>query len=692
MLRRVAVPGTTTATRWASLRWVLTMPLLWILALVPLAPLAGFGRAIGLPSLFYEAARGDRWLVGAALGVHATELWFIAFLLRRHSELGKTTIVRFAISTLAVWIAVLVAAIAWALTHLHVRVGPALELGLAAIVCAVAATALLVWLSTWEQRLLDAIARRLPAQLHAFVRDRLLARLDDFDRLQLTITLPILALWIVLCLVEARAPGLPGAFAAVVLSVLTLALYGFVRYWARDFRMLAYLLLLALVGVCNVVRFGSSPAVPDLVGPGAREPALPSTALPHNPALLRDADVLPRWRASCDKPRLLVIATSGGGIRAAAWTAHVLRRLEEDPALAGIGRHVRLVTGASGGMVGAAAWVTTMVEPATARLCSDASCLHGGHDVFAEVAADSLDAVAAHFALWLPDDRGTALERAWIRNDAALARPLMDLAAGEREGWLPSLVFTPMIVENGRRVLIANLDLRALTSTSDPWPDLATATGPSDALPAFELFALYPDATRFTVATAARLSASFPYVSPFPRLPVEGAALHLTDAGIYDNYGVDVASRWIAANAAWLMQHTDGVALVQIRDEVSTRSTFAIEAPDLTTRATYPLSGPFAAFFAARESTSAFRNDHAVDVLRSRFAASVGEGFFASFAFELTGEVSLSWRLTDAERETIRASLPEGTHDCADAEPEPREDCSANLRELARLRAWWSAN
>ncbi|HWB77402.1 MAG TPA: patatin-like phospholipase family protein, partial [Nannocystaceae bacterium] len=551
-----------------------------------------------------------------------------------------------------------------------------------------AATAALVWISTWEQRLLDAIAGRLPERAHGFVRDRILARLDAFDRLQLAITLPMVALWIALSLVEARWPGLPGAFAAVVLSVLTLEIYGFVRYWARDFRVLAYLLLLAAVGVCNVVRFGSSPTVPALVADGAIEPALPSTALPHNPTLLRDVDVLLRWRASCEKPRLLVIATSGGGIRAAAWTAHVLRALEEDPALAGIGRHVRLVTGASGGMVGAAAWVTTMVEPAIARTCSDALCLHGGHDVFSEVAADSLDAVAAHFALWLEGDRGTALERAWIRNDAALARPLMDLAAGERDGWLPSLVFSPMIVENGRRVLIANLDLRALTSTNDPWPDLATAMGPSDALPAFELFALYPDATRFTVATAARLSASFPYVSPFPRLPIAGAPMHLTDAGIYDNYGVDVASRWIAANAQWLMTNTEGVALVQIRDEVSTRSTFAVDEPDLTTRATYPLSGPFAAFFAARESTSAFRNDHAVDVLRSRFTAAKHDGFFQSFAFELTGEVSLSWRLSDAERETIRASLPAATHDCALAEP--REDCSANLRELARLRTWWS--
>ncbi|HSP82018.1 MAG TPA: hypothetical protein VLQ93_26085, partial [Myxococcaceae bacterium] len=46
------------------------------------------------------------------------------------------------------------------------------------------------------------------------------------------------------------------------------------------------------------------------------------------------------------KPRLALVATSGGGIRAAAWTAHVLSRLEGG--VAGFHRYVRLMTGASG--------------------------------------------------------------------------------------------------------------------------------------------------------------------------------------------------------------------------------------------------------------------------------------------------------------------------------------------------------
>ena len=38
-------------------------------------------------------------------------------------------------------------------------------------------------------------------------------------------------------------------------------------------------------------------------------------------------------------------------------------------------------------------------------------------------------------------------------------RPFRELAAGEAEGWRPSLVFSPMLLEDGRRLLISNLDL-----------------------------------------------------------------------------------------------------------------------------------------------------------------------------------------------------------------------------------------
>jgi len=66
------------------------------------------------------------------------------------------------------------------------------------------------------------------------------------------------------------------------------------------------------------------------------------------------------------------------------------------------------------------------------------------------------------FAPWIArHDRGKALEQAWSVNlKGALDHPFSDLRMSEQKGTLPSLVFTPMMIEDGRRLLISNLDLR----------------------------------------------------------------------------------------------------------------------------------------------------------------------------------------------------------------------------------------
>ena len=56
------------------------------------------------------------------------------------------------------------------------------------------------------------------------------------------------------------------------------------------------------------------------------------------------------------RPKLVVVAVSGGATRSAYWTAVVLRRLEEELGPE-FGQRVRILCGASGGMLGAACYV-----------------------------------------------------------------------------------------------------------------------------------------------------------------------------------------------------------------------------------------------------------------------------------------------------------------------------------------------
>jgi len=109
-----------------------------------------------------------------------------------------------------------------------------------------------------------------------------------------------------------------------------------------------------------------------------------------------------------------------------------------------------------------------------------------------------------------PDRRGPTLS-AWRRDVAA--------------GWRPATVFGVTSVETGEQGLLATYRVRA---RSVDGPDFVT------------------HGRDVPVITAARLAASFPYVSPAPRPGTEHPdAYHFTDGGFWDNSGLVAALQWI---------------------------------------------------------------------------------------------------------------------------------------------------
>ncbi|HXY40513.1 MAG TPA: hypothetical protein VEQ10_12635 [Vicinamibacteria bacterium] len=380
---------------------------------------------------------------------------------------------------------------------------------------------------------------------------------------------------------------------------------------------------------------------------------------PAATALLADDEVLDRWsaRQSGPRPVLLVVAASGGGIRSALWVASVLTSLEERrPSFAA---HVRLIAGASGGMLGATYWASTLTAV-------------GGHaderplsafDLLDRVQTGGLSAVASGLVfrdLWPPPlrrgpDRGTELERAWETNCPGLGAPVATLAAGEEAGWRPSVVLSPMVVEDGRRLVIANLDLRALIELN------ATTVESSECLSVSgtQAFSVWPGAAEtLRLSTAIRLQASFPYVMPATEIPPFAAGDPLcraVDAGYYDDAGVDLACAWIRRHFDWLRRRTGGVVLLQVRDATSIdrRQLPRVRRAALA-RGLDGLLTPVSAILRARDSTTWYRNDALVSDLSQRAEAVAGRGFFSTAIAEFGGEASLSWSLTDEEAASIR--------------------------------------
>ncbi len=166
----------------------------------------------------------------------------------------------------------------------------------------------------------------------------------------------------------------------------------------------------------------------------------------------------------------MVVCATGGASRAAYWTARVLFRLGEDirwsddKKCPGFHDSVRLITGASGGMVGAAHYLAWRKQ-ALDRVNRGEMPVDDDSWV-KSMPTENLSAVASHIAFvglaqaMLPRlphpldyDRGQALEAQW----PLLGGRFSDYRALEGEGAIPSLVFTPVTVDDGRRLLISNL-------------------------------------------------------------------------------------------------------------------------------------------------------------------------------------------------------------------------------------------
>jgi hypothetical protein len=272
-------------------------------------------------------------------------------------------------------------------------------------------------------------------------------------------------------------------------------------------------------------------------------------------------------------------------------------------------------------------------------------------------------------------DRGLAIEQAWESNTKLALRTIFStLADDELAGWRPSLVFAPMLVEDGRRLLISNLDLSHLLETKgsqftgkDVKPDA------THSLSAVQLYDLFPQAREtLRLSTAARMNASFPYVSPAGVLPIDPPR-RVADAGYYDNYGVNVAAQWLTHLAHppddsqkdklnWLRENVSQVVLVQIRDQKSEhdRTHLAPEkkqASSVGSRGLHWLATPFHAVMSARDSTMSFRNDEQLQELGMLLNRDGSKDFFTTITFELNQPASLSWYLTKDEITRIRADM-----------------------------------
>jgi hypothetical protein len=241
-----------------------------------------------------------------------------------------------------------------------------------------------------------------------------------------------------------------------------------------------------------------------------------------------------------DKKRtLVVVSAAGGGIQAAAWTTKVLTGLHERYGVP-FTRSVRLISAVSGGSVG------TMFYLANYSELADAANQGAANDAIDRInkqaQASSLETSAWGLAFYdlfpalVPmrrywpgplHDRGSALEELWSRRmnrdpkDFTVRALAKDISNG-----LPVPIFNCTNGSTGARFLWSPINLIERTSGRFCDPE--------------DLVGAYPE-WDLSVVTAARLSATFSYVSPICR-PINSDAdyplVPFADGGYADNEGI----------------------------------------------------------------------------------------------------------------------------------------------------------
>lgn len=407
----------------------------------------------------------------------------------------------------------------------------------------------------------------------------------------------------------------------------------------------------------------------------------------HAPNLASPIDVVagrtcPSIQGTIPCPIILISAT-GGGIHAAAWTTEMLTELEDgfrrDAVLAPKGfsfhENVALFSTVSGGSVGLLPflseyyadrpfdpeqWEARKERMFVASACSGLESVAWGLE-YRDFDTFLLPPSSGFFSpKW---DRSFALEASIRRHlfeksckpldKGSVPSPLFsqektlgDFADGLRTWadqhgkvpirYVPAFSMNTTAAETGGRFLLSNYHVIPNVGLDDgvaPAEDFLHAYGERQPR------AYHPN---IGISTAARLSATFPYVSSAARsdqMKDDEGTLHFVDGGYYDNDGIATAIEFLLAaqpgfNSATThgTQQTVPILLIEIRDGSDLDEQHSLEekaaAPHkpkekapYVWNSTRQISAPLEAFWAAGHTAVSRRNRRELEVLMNSLDA-----------------------------------------------------------------------
>jgi len=357
---------------------------------------------------------------------------------------------------------------------------------------------------------------------------------------------------------------------------------------------------------------------------------------------------------------MVVVATAGGGIRAAAWTTQVLTGLSHDYTgnndFFAFDSSLVLVSSVSGGSLGNMYVVGSY--DSKGKLVN----LQAIRDASSQT---SLSAVG--WGLLYPDtlrtipvlgwgvsstfDRGSVLEQAWLSNwkdrpslqSLTLSHWISDVNYGTR----PAAIFNSTAAESGQRFLIGSTTVPAMNAQ-----ERETTRGTIQFGQGFPNYDM-------RVQDAARASATFPWVTPMARPRPDSADLstakfqmHLADGGYYDNSGVMSATQWLVAARDEIKHHPVMILLID--------SASGGPRNGQSWSWQRQILAPITALLSVRTSSQQARAEYELNLTQSYLCRDCLTVDVAHILYPEDSLTPLSWHLTKEQKDAIEQAWSHG--------------------------------